>query len=213
MDAHYCKRAQFGVRHAASHGAGRNVAVAGRARSVCRSALAAAGEQRPNIVHRRSVAPSSRPSRTRATRYDVSVSGGRRTASRASPTTEVTARIGTAARAARGGRTSSKRGTGSPNLRCSGPSGQLPRPITSAAPSTTKAAPEKRSSESRRRVSAHVQTYPRPIRSMTAMNACAARKPLAARPSRASTDGVTAWMLAGLPRTPTSRRSGQLQIA
>ena len=31
MDAHYCKRARFAVRHAPSHGAGRNVAVAGRA--------------------------------------------------------------------------------------------------------------------------------------------------------------------------------------
>ena len=53
-----------GVRHPASHGAGRNVTVAGRARSAVIHPLAER-RRRPNDVHGRSVAPHTRRSRTR----------------------------------------------------------------------------------------------------------------------------------------------------
>ena len=74
------------------------------------------------------------------------------------PATEIVARIGTAAFAARGGRTSSNSGTGSPNFVCNGPSGQFPRPMISAAPSINSAATETPSSRPRRFRNAQVHT-------------------------------------------------------
>ena len=63
-----------------------------------------------------------------------------------------------AALAARGGRTSSNSGTGSPSLVWNGPNGQSPRPTMSAAPSVTRAAALSARARSRRRVSPHHQT-------------------------------------------------------
>ena len=82
---------------------------------------------------------------------------GRRRTSAAMPTTLTTARIGTAALAVRGGSTSSKNGTGSPHSACSGPTGQSPRPPTSAAPSAIKKATLAQSGRFRLPVRAHTQ--------------------------------------------------------
>ena len=54
------------------------------------------------------------------------------------PASDSQARTGTAALAARGGRTSSKNGTESPSRAWNGPIGQFPRPINNATPSTDK---------------------------------------------------------------------------
>jgi len=85
----------------------------------------------------------------------ASAAGGRHASM--SPIREAPARTGTAAFAARGGKTSSNRGVGSPRRRWSGPRGQLPRPTTSATPSTRSAPVDRSRRRSRRRVSAQNQ--------------------------------------------------------
>ncbi len=82
---------------------------------------------------------------------------GRRSATATNPASDAPARIGTAALAARGGRTSSKNGTGSPIFACSGPIGQSPPPTISPAPSIERKAMLAQSHRSRRRVAAQTQ--------------------------------------------------------
>ncbi len=86
---------------------------------------------------------------------------GARSTTAPTATTLTAARTGTAAFAARGGSTSSKNGTGSPQLSWSRPRGQFPRPTTSAPPSTRRKPTLAHRAGLLRPVTAHAPMQPR----------------------------------------------------
>ena len=94
----------------------------------------------------------------------------------------MTANTGTAALAERGGRKSSKNGTGSPHSDCRRPTGQFPRPTIRAAPSAERRATLAHTVGLRRRSTALVQMCPSPASCTTDQAACSNRHDLARRP-------------------------------